>query len=123
MKLKKCSFCGKETYLFRSNPPTCKSCVSKNPIKKVSTKMKQTWDEYKPLRLQFLSKHQYCQLNLKGCTREATCIHHKQGKSSKELYLDTTKWLASCYSCNLNVELIGQEAYTKGLKLKRNENS
>jgi hypothetical protein len=124
MKLKECSVCKNKTYLFKSNPPVCKYCYRGNtPIKKVSSAMKDTLTEYRPLRLEYLNSHPICELKLSGCTREATCIHHKQGKSSKQLYLDTTKWLASCYSCNLNVELIGEEAYTKNLKIRRNESS
>jgi hypothetical protein len=102
MKVKVCSECGKEGLLWRSKPALCQS--------------------YKPIREEFLKAHPDCQLKLQGCTFVSTEIEHRQGKSSKELYLDSTKWFAVCRNCHTLVEGLGEQAYTKGLKLKRNIN-
>ena len=88
------------TYLFKSNPPTCKFCYKPSKVNKLSKSMEETLRDYKPLREQFLLENQYCQLRLNNCTIKAVCVHHKQGKATKELYLDTKKWMASCISCN-----------------------
>lgn len=124
MKVKICSECGKEGPLFRSSPKLCQSCARKyqKPINKISDKHKQTLKEYKPVREEFLKAHPECQLKFVDCTRVATEIEHRQGKSSKELYLDSSKWFAVCRACHSKVEILGEQAYTKGLKLRRNIN-
>lgn len=124
MKYKKkvCKSCSQETFLFSKG--LCKSCWAKNhtkPIPKISKKYKQTLKEYKPVRQKFLNSNPFCALNLKGCTKTATCIHHKKGKHSKELYLDETFWLPSCINCNRVVEEIGEKAYQMGLKIRHNQ--
>ena len=124
MKVKVCSECGKEGLLWRSKPALCPACARKyqKPVNKISDKHKQTLKEYKPIREEFLKAHPDCQLKLQGCTFVSTEIEHRQGKSSKELYLDSTKWFAVCRNCHTLVERLGEQAYTKGLKLKRNIN-
>lgn len=132
IKKKKCKTCKKETYIFSKG--NCKPCANKGylkksldnpkpktPIKKISAKYKAILAEYKPLRKEFLEKNPICQLRLSTCTHKAEVIHHTQGKDSRELYLDTTKWLASCSNCNLEVERIGEKAYELKLKRKRLE--
>lgn len=46
MKLKECSFCGEQTKLWRSKPPTCAKCMPKAKIKvntsKVTKKIKES---------------------------------------------------------------------------------
>lgn len=124
MKKKICSSCNKECYLFKSRPPLCSNCYKKQyskPINKVSESHKETLKQYSPKRKEFLKKNPYCQLHLQRCTKEVTCIHHKKGKSNRELYLDEKYWMASCINCNNEVERIGKIAYEKKLKLKRNE--
>lgn len=120
-KKKLCIDCNEYKILFGKS--LCQSCYNiqfKKPIKKVSEKHQQTLDEYKPKRLAFLKKRPNCELKLDVCTRKATCIHHKKGKHSKELYLDENYWMASCISCNGRVEEIGEKAYQLGLKIKHN---
>lgn len=119
MKLKICSICKGEVYLWKSNPPTCKNCCKPKPLNKISKKHKETLKEYKPKREEFLKENPYCQLKLEGCTYYATCIEHRAGKATKKLYLDETKWFASCISCNLQIETLA-DRYEKNLKLKHN---
>lgn len=101
----------------------CKFCWNKKygkPIKKISKNMSALLKEYSPERKTFLEKFPYCQLKLEGCTSNATCIHHKKGKHSKDLYLNQEFWMASCISCNGLVERIGGKAYELGLKIRHN---
>lgn len=121
MKKKICSVCKDEHFLWKSKPPLCKSCARQyqQPIKKISKSYQETLKEYAPLRAEFLKNNPLCQMKLQGCTYNAECIHHMQGKKSKELYLDSTKWKASCLSCNRVVEEI-LDPYSLGLKLKQN---
>lgn len=121
-KKKLCSVCGNLEYLFRSNPPTCSKCVKKKPINKVSDKHKETLKEYKPLREEFLKQNPNCQLKLQGCLGIASEIEHREGKSSKELYLNSSKWFAICRVCHHQLEFVlGEKAYEKGFKLHRNQ--
>lgn len=124
MKKKICSLCNEETFLFKSNPKLCQSCYQKSyskSIKKVSEKHKETLKEYKPLREEFLKQNSNCQLRLQGCTFVATTIEHRSGKAYKELYLDSSKWFASCLNCNQQIENLGKLAYEKGLKIHKNQ--
>lgn len=121
-KKKECQSCKKQAFIFSKK--LCKFCWTKQhgkPIKKISEKHKQTLKEYKPIREKFLNDFPLCSLNLKGCTKIATCIHHRKSKHSKELYLDSTLWLPSCINCNRVVEEIGAKAYELGLKIRHNE--
>ena len=100
----------------------CSFCYSKTKkkIKQISEHHKKTLDEYSPKRKVFLEERPYCELKLNGCTHFATCVHHKKGKHSKQLYLDEKFWMASCINCNRVVEEIGEKAYELGLKIKHN---
>ena len=119
-KKKICKGCGNEKYIFGKG--LCSFCYNKTQkkIKQISESYKQTLKEYKPIRESFLNKHAYCELKLNGCTHFATCVHHKKGKHSKQLYLDENYWMASCINCNRVVEAIGEKAYELGLKIRHN---
>lgn len=124
MKKKFCTGCNQETFLWNSKLKLCKDCYQKlysKPIKKISDKHKETLKEYKPLREDFLKQNPYCQLRLQGCTYIADTIEHRMGKSHKELYLDSSKWFASCLNCNQQIENLGKLAYEKGLKIHKNQ--
>lgn len=43
-KLKTCSICERESKLWKSNPPTCKGCMKRTPIKVNTTKRQQAID-------------------------------------------------------------------------------
>lgn len=123
MKLKICSECKKECYLFKSRPALCSSCARKyqKPINKVSDTHKETLKQYKPIREEYLKEHPNCQLKLEGCLGIASEIEHRSGKATKELYLDSSKYFAVCRVCHIQVEVLGTEAYEKGFKIKHNQ--
>ena len=119
-KLKQCKDCCEMKYIFGKG--LCDYCYKskQKKIKPISESHKKTLDEYSPKRKVFLEERPYCELKLKGCTHFATCVHHKKGKHSKQLYLDEKFWMASCINCNRVVEEIGEKAYELGLKIKHN---
>ena len=82
--------------------------------------MQKTLEEYNPIRKEFLEERPFCEVKLDGCTNYSTCIHHKKSKHSKELYLDSSFWMASCISCNNKIENLGLKAYELGLKIRHN---
>ena len=52
----------------------------------------------------------------------ASEVEHREGKSSKELYLNKEKWYSICRVCHHQLEfVIGKEAYEKGFKLHKNQ--
>ena len=100
-KKKLCSLCGEYKILWKSQPPTCNSCKSKSPIKKVSEKHKETLKEYKVVREEFLKQNPNCQLRLQGCTFVATDIHHTfSGKDKQKYFLDIKTWKSLCRNCH-----------------------
>lgn len=122
-KKKLCSVCGEYKILWKSFPPTCNSCKSKSPIKKISDKHKKTLKEYKVIKEEFLKNYTTCQVKLSpDCTYDkGVYIHHISGKSSKELYLDKNNFIACCNPCNDYLEKFSKEAYEKGFKLHKNQ--
>ena len=83
-KLKKCSGCGKDSYLWKSNPPLCKACAMRSkarnddsdkkvsvPHKKkkvskkiapVSEKQKERLSEYRKVRDEYLRDNPKCEI-------------------------------------------------------------
>lgn len=59
-----------------------------------------------------------CKLNMKGCTKKATVVHHKKGRIG-DLLFDQRFWMPSCVSCNGAVESNDAEAREKGLKISK----
>lgn len=111
MKLKTCSFCKKETFIYKNatidgvRVRSCKSCVfnisTTKPIKKVSDKQTKLNKEYAVLRLKHLTKFPLCQAALPGCTNYATDIHHVEGRGINTTNADTFKSI--CRSCHTSV--------------------
>lgn len=117
-KLKVCSDCGKEKYLFSNG--RCEQCykIWKNyTISKVSKKTKERHKTYNELRLDYLALHPICEVGVKGCTKKSTEIHHKRGRIGENLYRD---FCAICRNCHNYVESHPEESYQKGWMLKRN---
>lgn len=120
-KKKLCIDCKEHKILFGKN--LCQTCYRiqfQKPINKISSNHRKTLDEYNPKRKEFLKARPLCEVKLEVCTKKATCIHHKKGKHSRELYLDENYWMASCISCNGRIEEIGGKAYELGLKIRHN---
>lgn len=90
------------------------------PIKKRSEKMKDEMKGYKKQLKAFLSKPEniVCKIQMEGCTKLATVVHHTAGRTGKKLK-DESDWLPSCAGCNIKVEANDGEARDKGfLKTK-----
>lgn len=129
MKKKICSVCNQETFLFKANPKLCKSCYQKsynNPIKKVSDKHKETLKEYKVVKAELIAEKlkqgiTSCEIKSPVCKHTIDGLHHKKGKSSKELYLDKNNMLLSCNPCNLYCETHNDFAFDNGFKLHKNQ--
>lgn len=103
---------------FGIKPPEEKKAVK--PIPKKSGKMKSEFKKYLPEMKAFLAKpeNQECQIKMKGCTRQAVCVHHTAGRTGHKLH-DQADWLPSCLNCNLSVETADLEAREKGFKKSR----
>lgn len=118
-KKKVCSSCGKEEFLFSKG--RCKRCTPVKKIGTISKSHKETVSEYTPLMRKFLEENPMCQVKTDECTKFAQGVHHKKGKATRELYLDTSLWMASCNRCNVLIEEMGDLAYELGLKIRRNQ--
>lgn len=88
------------------------------PIPKKSAKRIEDDKVYFAERDLFLMMHKECQLNVPGCTRKATEIHHKAGRIGAK-YLDKKYWAASCRNCNGWVEVNSAAAKKKGWKISK----
>lgn len=125
-KKKRCSVCNQMTFLFRSSPPTCSNCVKNKPIKKVSDKHKETLKEYKVIKAELIAEKlkqgiTSCEIKSPVCRSTIDGIHHKKGKSSKELYLNKKNMLLSCNPCNLYLEEQNDFAFNNGFKIHKNQ--
>ena len=104
MKLKVCSGCQKETFIWKNHEGSkyCKDCWSchkskenkpqkpklppSSSIKKKSDKQKAIDKAYSLMRKEYLTKHPMCEIKLPGvCTGQACDIHHKS-------YIKTKYW-------------------------------
>jgi hypothetical protein len=141
MKLKTCSTCNKETYLWKSNPPSCKECwlkikaqeqssepksyiVSKTKqspayrIKSVSTKKLAELKEYRVVRDGYLDTHKLCEHP--ECSNPSEDLHHAKGRVGS-LLTDVRYFKALCRKCHRWVEDNPEQAKALGLSLSRLE--
>lgn len=130
-KKRKCKGCGRDHYLFGKG--LCEFCYKKQPykakpknkpIKKISERQKSILNEYGKVRANYLKEHPCCEVGLPGCSGcepQLMQIHHKKGKASKDLWLDTTFYLAVCYSCHIFIEQNPEIAYENGWSISRHE--
>ena len=109
-KKKLCAGCGEITYIWKNieGERYCKWCCNqKEPpkpkkqkyytINPKSEKRKAQDIVYNQLRKKFLTDHPYCMIHGKGCTGQATEIHHSySGADREKYYLDTRTWFAVC---------------------------
>lgn len=72
--------------------------------------------EYSKLRVQFLIKNQWCQVE--GCYRLSSQCHHKKGRIG-DLLTDERYFLAVCSYHHQAIELDPQWAKEKGYSLSR----
>ena len=73
---------------------------------------------YLTLRKVFLENHKFCEANLKGCTKQATEVHHGAGRLGKRL-IDVKTFVALCSSCHRWAEMNVLKAKEIGLSVNR----
>ena len=73
-----------------------------NPIRKMSPKKAKEVPQYSKLKKEFLEEKMICELNMTGCFKLATQIHHCS-KSDKN-FLNKETWKRSCAWCHPLVE-------------------
>lgn len=113
-----CTTCN--TYLSTDNCKVCGVITEvKKPtkIRKMSKQLSARIRLYNMLRIEFLKDKRcaVCQI------KEATEVHHKQGKIGN-LLLEQTKWLPICRVCHTEITINSKEAIEQGYSLKRNGN-
>lgn len=141
MKLKVCSICNKECYLWKANPKACKSCwlkisssepsspskqynvskKDKSPVKRiksVSTKKLSELAEYRVVRDRYLKNNPVCEYP--NCTSREVELHHRAGRVGK-LLCDDTYFCSLCRSHHQWVEVNVSEAKELGLSVSRLE--
>ena len=139
MKLKECSFCHKETILWKANPKACKQCwlqykasetssqpkqynVSKTKesplkrIKSVSTKKLAELKEYRIVRDGYLASNKICEHP--ECKNLSEDLHHAKGRVGN-LLTDVRYFKALCRRCHRWVEDNPEQAKALGLSLSR----
>jgi hypothetical protein len=141
MKIKICSICNKETYLWKSNPASCKDCwlkikaqeqssepksynaskIKQSPakrIKSVSTKKLSELKEYRVVRDRYLADNKVCQHP--DCKNLSEDLHHAKGRVGS-LLTDVRFFKALCRKCHRWVEDNPDQAKALGLSLSRLE--
>ena len=106
----------KKVYTLKRTP------LKKKPnqrLKAVSEKRKLWNEEYKVKSEAFRAAHPKCQVNSPECTGKTEGVHHMKGKTSYELLLDETLWMAACNRCNVYIEIHDSWAREKGYKLSK----
>lgn len=99
---------------------TPKAKPEKKGMVRRGEKLKEEYKGYKKQLKVFLAKeeNQICQIKAKGCTGQATTVHHTAGRTGTQLK-NEADWLACCTHCNLSVEINDAEAREKGFKKTR----
>ena len=117
MKLKICDGCQKETVIWKNHGGfkyckycwSCQKAINSDSVQKptdykipqVSSKRKKKDLEYSKLRKRFLTDFSLCQIAVKGCSVNATDVHHKFSGSDRDTYyLIQSTWLAVCRACH-----------------------
>jgi len=104
----------KKAYVLKRTPLKRKAYK----IKPVADKRRKQNQSYSVKRRQFLDENPYCQINAPGCTRDATEVHHTNGRENERLLI-VEDWKASCSNCNGKVEEMSEWAYENGHKKKK----
>jgi hypothetical protein len=90
-KICKCGSCSNPVFggdyckyhqCYRMDKPPKQKKTAK--IKPVSEKRKEENKQYSSLRTAFLKEHPLCEAKLDNCTRIATDVHHKKGRTGRQ---------------------------------------
>lgn len=97
--------------------------VEVKPVKSIpkrSKKMEEEMKLYRPEMMKYLKANPVCKLDMQGCAKVATCVHHTRGREGEQLH-NQKDWLPSCVNCNLQVEIKDLEARQKGVKKSKHK--
>ena len=105
----------KKMYVLKRTP------LKKKPytIRKVAPKRAEINKEYKEKSAAFRKANPKCQIQSPECTGKTEGVHHMKGKTSHELLIDETYWMAACNRCNQYVESHDEWARANGFKLSK----
>ena len=115
--------CKYHYWAYRSNiKPAGNKKSPKHTIPKATVKRLKQLKEYSELRVEFLYNNRICVGSgiIKGCTKNATEIHHKRGKIG-ELLIDVNNFAAICRNCHEWITENSKEAIELNLSEKRNQ--
>ena len=101
--------------------PIKKKVTPPKPRKKISQVSIQRGKElaiYSIVRKKYLLEHPKCGANLPGCTKQATEIHHKRGKTNHSLN-QVEHFLPICRNCHNYITEHSAEAIKLGLSERR----
>jgi hypothetical protein len=125
-KLKLCNGCEELKVIWKNHEGNkyCQYCWAKvksgdpehkSVIPKVSAKKQKQDAEYLKLRARFLTEKPMCEINVSGCTMNATDVHHTRGGEERSVYyLIQSTWLSSCRNCHHHIHMNPAEARTMG---------
>lgn len=100
----------------------CKLCAYKlekpKNIAKMSVKRSLENKEYLKVRLEYLNENQVCEVKTPACTRWATTVHHKRGRTG-DLLTNRDHFLGACFTCHSYIEENPDWAKRHGLSESR----
>jgi hypothetical protein len=122
-----CPVCFRKKYTKKPinrkpNKPLKRAPLKHKPykIKKVSLKRSDSLKEYRVESAIFIKENPVCGMNLPGCTKKATQVHHKKGREN-DLLLKKEFWMPGCDSCHTWCTEHSKEAIELGLSISRHK--
>ena len=121
-KKKLCDGCNTEQFIYKNKMigevrhRLCKDCnfrtdlklqPNKVQIKKKSDKQILIDKVYKVKHNLFMTEHPHCQAKLKGCTGNATEVHHMKGRGIHTN--DISTWCSICRNCHHFIHNVSPE--------------
>lgn len=105
-------------YRYPAKPKKPIEPKARKAMKPVADKRRKQNAEYSVVRVEFLTDNPVCQIQVEGCTHEATEVHHKKGRIDK-LLTNKEFFCAACSSCHHWAEMNPDEAKEKGVSISR----
>lgn len=103
----------KEEKPIKNPHPAASAKKYKKKIKQVSKKRAKENRKYAPRKKKFLEENPSCQMQLEGCTGMATELHHKAGRSGKQL-IKVDDFCAACHNCHTKATQHSRQAIADG---------
>ena len=91
-------FCASHNFQTRKDERDSKKVKIVKPVKKVSESRAKELTEYPRMKKEFLEEKMMCEINLPGCWKLVTQIHHVS-KDAKN-FLNKATWKRSCAWCH-----------------------